>query len=243
MIQLRSLLYFFGLIVTVIVFALPMFTIGLLLPQKTAGKIACAWGRSNLWLLKYICRLDYEVHGWEENFPQHNAIIMAKHQSSWETIALRGILPPQQAWILKRELMWIPLFGWALAASGAIAIDRSAGRKAILQIVAQGVQRLRDGAWVVIFPEGTRTAPGERRKYGVGGALLAEKSGYPVIPIAHNAGVFWRRRSLTKLPGTIQVVIGPPIQSEGRSAAEINREVEEWIENTVASLPQSAEEF
>jgi 1-acyl-sn-glycerol-3-phosphate acyltransferase len=242
MILLRSLLYFVGLIVTVIVFALPMFTIGLLLPQKAVGLIANAWGRSNLWLLKYICRLDYEVHGWEENFPQHNAIIMAKHQSSWETIALRGILPPQQAWILKRELMWIPLFGWALAASGAISIDRSAGRRALHQIIEQGIKRLRTGAWVIIFPEGTRTAPGQRRKYGIGGAMLAEKSGYPVIPIAHNAGVFWRRRSLKKYPGTIQVVIGPPIQSKGRSAAEINREVEEWIESTVASLPQSTED-
>ncbi len=241
MILLRSLIYFIGLVISTIILALPMFTIGWLLPQKRVGLFANAWGRINLWLLKHICRLDYKVHGWKENFPQQNAIIMAKHQSTWETIALRGILPPQQSWILKRELMWVPVFGWALIPAGTISINRSAGRLALRQIIEQGTRRLRSGAWVVIFPEGTRTAPGERKRYGIGGAMLAEQTGYPIIPIAHNAGIFWRRRDLKKYPGTIQLVIGPPIQSKGRLAADINRDVEEWIESTVASLPQSTD--
>ncbi len=239
MILLRSLLYFSCMVIITVILALPMILLSWMLPPKKVGWFGNTWGKINLWLLKYVCQLDYVVHGWE-NLPQQNAIIMAKHQSTWETMSLRGILPPQQAWILKRELMWIPVFGWALAISGSIGIDRSAGRRAIRQIIEQGIQRLHEGAWVIIFPEGTRTAPGERRKYGVGGALLAEKSGYPVIPIAHNAGVFWRRRDVRKYPGTIQLVIGPPIQSEGRSADEINQQVEEWIETTMANLPHSS---
>ncbi len=239
MILLRSLLYFVCLIIVTIILALPIILLGWILSPQTVGWFGNAWGRSNLWLLKYICRLDYVVHGWEENWPQQNAIIMAKHQSTWETMSLRGILPPNQSWILKQELLRVPVFGWALAATHPIAIDRNAGRKAIRQILEQGVQRLQSGAWVIIFPEGTRTAPGERRKYGIGGALLAEKSNYPIIPIAHNAGVFWRRRDIRKYPGTIQVVIGPPIQSEGLSASEINQQVEEWIEATMAELPQN----
>ncbi len=152
---------------------------------------------------------------------------------------MRGLFPPEQAWILKRELMWIPLFGWALAAVGSIGINRSSGRSAIKQVIAKGTERLQKGRLVMIFPEGTRVAPGERKRYGMGGALLAEKSGYPIIPVAHNAGVFWRRRGVKKYPGTIQMVIGQPIDTKDKKANEIIAEVEEWIESTVAGLPQS----
>ncbi|MCP4933912.1 MAG: 1-acyl-sn-glycerol-3-phosphate acyltransferase, partial [bacterium] len=162
------------------------------------------------------------------------------HQSAWETISLRCILPTTQAWVLKRELMWIPVFGWALAVAQPIAINRKAGRKAVNQIIEIGRQRLRQGRSVVIFPEGTRVAPGERKRYGIGGAMLAKKSGYPIVPIAHNAGVFWPRRSLKKYPGTIQIVIGPEIKTDGRDAKEINKKVEAWIESTVAKLSQEA---
>ena len=134
--------------------------------------------------------------------------------------------------------MWIPIFGWALAAAEPIAINRKAGRRAAHQIIKQGRRRLELGRTVVVFPEGTRVAPGTRKKYGIGGALLAEKTGYPVVPIAHNAGVFWRRRGLKKFPGIIQVVIGPLIETKGLSAIEINRRAEQWIEATVSTLPQ-----
>jgi 1-acyl-sn-glycerol-3-phosphate acyltransferase len=143
--------------------------------------------------------------------------------------------------VLKKELLRVPFFGWALMAARSISIDRSAGRKAMKQVIEEGTRRLQNGDWVVIFPEGTRTAPGEKGRYGAGGALLAEKSGYPIVPIAHNAGVFWRRRDLRKYPGTIQVVIGPLIETQGLSGNEINRRVEQWIEDTVASLPQTPE--
>ncbi len=240
MILIRSSVFFTLLVLTTTLFAIPMFTIGLLMPYRPRCQIANAWGRVNLWLLDIICGLKYQVTGWE-NLQQKNAIILSKHQSAWETIALRGLLPPEQAWVLKRELLWVPLFGWALAAVEAIGIDRRSGRVAMRQVISKGTERLKQGRLVIIFPEGTRVAPGERKRYGLGGALLAEKSGYPIVPIAHNAGVFWRRRGVRKYPGTIQVVIGPAIETKDRSAAEINTQVEEWIESTVAALPQTIE--
>jgi 1-acyl-sn-glycerol-3-phosphate acyltransferase len=238
MILIRSIIFFTLLIVVTILFAILVFPIGMLIPFRQRCQIANAWGMLSLWLLAKICNLNYEIKG-QENLPEHSAIIMSKHQSAWETVALRGIVPPEQAWILKRELMWIPFFGWALAAVGSIGIDRSSGRSAMRQVISKGTERLKQGRLVMIFPEGTRVAPGEHKRYGMGGALLAEKSGYPIIPVAHNAGVFWRRRGVKKHPGTIQLVIGQPIETKDKTANEIIAEVEEWIESTVAGLPQT----
>lgn len=238
MIAIRSGIYFIFMVLTVVLFGLTMATIGRLMPLSVRDSIANAWGMSNLWLLKLICGLDYRIEG-AENLPEHSAIIMSKHQSTWETMSLRGLVAKNQSWILKQELMRVPIFGWALSAVPTIAIDRKAGRKAIKQVVEQGSKLLDQGRIIMIFPEGTRTFPGKSGKYGLGGALLAEKSEYPVIPIAHNAGVFWRRRGLEKHPGTIDVVIGEPISTKGRKASQIIREVEEWIESRVAEMPQS----
>ncbi len=237
MILLRSLLYFAALVVSVVVFGLLIALFGWFLPSSYADSMSNAWGMTNLWLLKWICGLSYRIKG-EEYLPDGGSIIMAKHQSTWETIALRGILPPAQSWILKQELMQIPLFGLGLKFAKSIAIDRSAGRKAAIKVVTEGVERLNEGRNVIIFPEGTRTAPGERKKYSIGGGLLAERSGAAVVPIAHNAGNFWRRRDVKKYPGTIDVVVGAPIESDGKKASEIMREVEDWIENTLETLPQ-----
>lgn len=236
MLIIRSTLFFLLLLINTILFAIPVFSIGMLLPFRTRCLIANAWGKTSLWLLGKTCNLTYRIEGWK-NLPEHSAIIMSKHQSAWETIAMRGFFPPEQAWILKRELMWIPFFGWALAAVGSISIDRSSGRSAMRQVIAKGTASLQQGRLVMIFPEGTRVAPGERKRYSMGGAILAEKSGYPIIPIAHNAGVFWRRRGVNKYPGIIQMVIGQPIGTKGKTANEIIAEVEEWIEATVAGLP------
>ncbi|MCG8427935.1 MAG: 1-acyl-sn-glycerol-3-phosphate acyltransferase [Chromatiales bacterium] len=240
MILLRSSVYFVFLVLSIIAIGLPISIIGWVLPFSINSRLANLWGRLNLFLLKWICNLDYRITGLE-HLEGGNAIILSKHQSAWETIALRSIIPHNQSWVLKRELMWIPVFGWALAVIGPIAINRKAGREAAKQVVDQGIERLKRGLFVIIFPEGTRVAPGERKKYGIGGALLAEKSGYPVIPVAHNAGVFWRRRDLKKYPGTIEVVIGPRIETQGLSLKEINQRVEEWIESTVEQLPGSIE--
>ena len=225
----RSLLFyplFFG---STLFFSLLLVIFGWALPYAQRCRIAVAWGAFNLWVLRVVCGLSYRVLGLE-NLPVGNAVLLVKHQSAWETLALWPILNRPLTWVLKRELMWIPVFGWALAVMQPVAIDRKAGKKALKEVVEQGKARLEQGRWVVIFPEGTRVAPGEQKKYGAGGALLAERSGFPVAPIAHNAGLFWRRRGIAKHPGVVEVSIGPVIETQGLSAGEINRRAEAWIE-------------
>lgn len=234
MIRIRSLLFYVLLALATVVFVIIGIVI-LPLPFPLRFGIMSHWARFNFLTLKYICGLDYTVEGLE-NIPAGPAIILCKHQSVWETLALQ-IHFPAQVWILKRELLWIPIYGWGLASMQPIAINRSSALRALKQIVSDGRKRLDRGLWVVIFPEGTRMAPGERGKYQVGGGLLAEKSGYPVVPVAHNAGHFWPRNSIDKRPGTIRMVIGPTISPAGKSAGQITLEAEQWIESTVASLP------
>lgn len=235
MLFIRSLLFTTIMIVTVPVFVLP----GLLLypfPYKVRYGFLSCWAKTVVWWLRLICDLRHEIIN-PENIPQGPAIIMCKHQSAWETIALQAIFPPQ-VWVLKHELIKIPIFGWALAMLESIAIDRGSGRKAVEQIVQQGIQRLQTGKWIVVFPEGTRVAPGRRKKFGIGGAVLAEQSGFPVVLVAHNAGDFWRRRSLIKRPGVIKVVIGPTIEPKGKTAAEIKDIAEKWINDTVDEISE-----
>jgi 1-acyl-sn-glycerol-3-phosphate acyltransferase len=237
-VTLRSLAYLCFLAFTVIIYSLPLGLLGWFLSPRQLGRIGQQWGRLNLAGLRVICGLTYRVQGLEA-LPAENCIVLSKHQSAWETIALRAILPPKQTWVLKRELMSVPFFGWALAPYRPIAIDRTEGRQALRKLLEQGTKWLLRGNLVVIFPEGTRVAPGERRRYSQGGAMLAKKAGAAVVPVAHNAGVFWRRRDVRKYPGTIDVVFGSPIQPGERSPAELTRVVEAWIEDRVASLPQA----
>jgi 1-acyl-sn-glycerol-3-phosphate acyltransferase len=198
------------------------------LPFRARFALARAWGKTLLFALKVVCRLDYRVEG-IENLPAAASIALVKHSSSWETFAQTVLLPPQ-AWVLKRELTWIPFVGWGIRLLHAIAIDRGAGGAAVRQMIEQGSQRLKSGKWIVVFPEGTRMAPGETRRYGVGGAAVAAATGALVVPVAHNAGYFWPRRGLMKRPGTIRVVIGKPIVTQGRDAREINEEAQRFIE-------------
>lgn len=227
MTQLRSLIFNLGMWFMVIPFTLLAL---LLMPVKapTRSYIVAGWARFVMRWLSLTCGLNYRVIG-RENIPDHPSVVLAKHQSAWETIALQAILPPQ-IWVLKRELLWLPLFGWALWALKAIAIDRSAGREALKQLVSQGKDRLRQGLWVVIFPEGTRIAPGTRGKYHIGGAWLATHVSGTVVPVAHNAGRFWSKNSLLKRPGTITVSIGQPIDATGMKPDALNKQVEAWIE-------------
>lgn len=229
----RSLLFWLGFILNVFVFGLLIVSL-FFTSSSFRLKVARLWSYANNFLLKIFCGIDFKVEG-QENLNVKTAIILSKHQSTWETLALHSFTPYVH-WVFKRELMYIPIFGWALALTDPIGINRGAGRAAIKQLVAEGKQKLDDGKWMVLFPEGTRTAPGESKKYKIGGALLAEKSGYPVIPIAHNAGEFWPKHSFIKWPGTISVVIGPAIESKGRSADEINKEVFDWIEGSMQKI-------
>jgi 1-acyl-sn-glycerol-3-phosphate acyltransferase len=204
------------------------------LPFRKRFILARVWGLVLLWALKWTCRLDYRIEG-QENLPAGNHIALWKHSSSWETIAM-AVVFPRQVWVLKRELLWVPVVGWGIRQLHAIAIDRKSGHSAVGQVVEQGKQRLDEGDWIMIFPEGTRMPHGQTRKYGVSGTLLARECDKLIVPVAHNAGSYWPRRGLRKKPGTVRVVIGPPIAANGRDVREINREVQAWIESTVARL-------
>ncbi len=230
---LKSLLYTVLLPVTLAVHV----SIGLLtivLPYEWRYAWLSLWPKFQTWLLKVLCGLDYEISGWE-NMPQGPAIILGKHQSSWETFAFVKFFP-RQTYVFKRELLWIPFFGWALAMLHPIAIDRGAGRKAVEQLIRRGREKLEQGIWVIVFPEGTRMPANTRGKYKLGGAILAAETGYPVVPVAHNAGSHWPRNQMYKLPGKIQVVIGPVIESKGRKADEIMSDAETWIEGRMMEL-------
>jgi 1-acyl-sn-glycerol-3-phosphate acyltransferase len=192
------------------------------------------WATIMMWVVKHVCRIDYRVIG-RENMPTQPSIILAKHQSAWETMAFQHIFP-DQVFVLKKELMRVPFFGWGLAQLPTISIDRNAGKDALEQVVEQGRDRLQRGFWVVVFPEGTRTAPGSSRRYKLGGAWLAAHTRAPVVPVAHNAGEFWSRRAFRKYPGTITVSIGPAIDTNGLSADEINARARKWIEGEMRRL-------
>ena len=235
MLILRSLLFNLVLFSTVTVYAILAVLTFPFAPLKRY-RIISQWARFHIWLLKVLCHLDYRVEG-AERLPQQTAIILSKHQSTWETLAFQQIFPPQ-VWVLKRELLWLPFFGWGLAMTQPIAIDRNAGRKAIDQIVDQGRDRLATGRWVVVFPEGTRMAVGQTKRHGIGGAVLAARTGHPVVPVAHNAGSYWPRRGFIKHPGTIRIVIGPVIDSHGKTPEEIRQLAETWIANTMATMEE-----
>jgi 1-acyl-sn-glycerol-3-phosphate acyltransferase len=236
MIFIRSVLFFVFFVLSTTLIAGTAFFIAWFLPPMKRFLFDTAWSKVNLWGLKMICGLDYRLEG-SEHIPETPCIVLAKHQSTWETIALISLIPHPKAWVIKRELLFVPIFGWVMIHFRPIAIDRKAGRKSVSQIIEQGQERLDSGLSIIIFPEGTRVAPGSRNRYGIGGALLAVKTGYPVLPVAHNAGVYWKRRGIIKYPGRIEVRIGPLIQSNGKSAQHINKEVEEWIENQQEQMP------
>jgi 1-acyl-sn-glycerol-3-phosphate acyltransferase len=204
------------------------------LPFRRRFSLARFWGRVLLGALKLTCRLDYVIEGCE-NLPEGNHIALWKHSSSWETIAM-AVVFPRQVWVLKRELLWIPFVGWGIRQLHAIAIDRKSGSSAVHQVVDQGKQRIAEGDWVMIFPEGTRMALGQTRKYGVSGALLAREAGRFIVPVAHDAGHYWPRRGLFKRSGRIRVVIGPPISAEGADPREVNERAQMWIESTLRRL-------
>lgn len=200
----------------------------------TRYRVISAWARMMVAAVEAICGIRYRVIG-AERLPPPPYIVLAKHQSAWETLAFQVVFPPQ-VWVIKRELLWIPFFGWGLAMLAPIAIDRGAGPRALRQMLDQGRDRLARGFCIVIFPEGTRVAPGTRREYQPGGAWLATKTATPVVPVAHNSGEMWRRNAFLKYPGTITVSVGPPIETRGLAPEEVNRRVEEWIENEMRRI-------
>ena len=234
MLILRSLLFYIGQIISTILIA-PIGIIAFPLDFKKRYYLITRWAVFNLWWLKICCNVTYKIEG-KDNIPGKPCIVMSKHQSAFETLALQQIFIPQ-VWVLKKELLQIPIYGWGLASMQPIAINRDSTIKSFRQIADQGCDRLKKGYWVIIFPEGTRVAPNKKKKYLPGGGMLAEKSGAQVVPVAHNAGRLWPRNSMIKKPGLITIKIGPVIESENKSAKEITDEVENWIEKEIGELP------
>ena len=232
---LRSLVFtglLFGVTAAFGVIVLVAACLPLSLEQRYA--VPRAWGRVLTWLAAVVCGLGYTIEG-RENLPDRPFVSLWKHSSAWETMAQMFVVPTA-SWLLKREVTWIPIVGWAVLTYKPIAINRSAGHSAVNQVVAQGRERLAAGMGVIVYPEGTRVLPGQTRKYGISGALLAKEAGAPVVPIAHNSGYLWPRRSPLKKKGTIYVVIGPPIDPTGLDAREVNARAQEWIETTIAEI-------
>jgi 1-acyl-sn-glycerol-3-phosphate acyltransferase len=217
---------------TVIFSFIALATFPLDLPARY--RVITLWTRLVLWAARSICGIRYRVLG-AEQLPEPPFIVLSKHQSAWETLAFQMIFPPQ-VWVVKRELLWLPFFGWGLAMLAPIAIDRGSGTRALRQMLEQGRDRLARGLCVVIFPEGTRVAPGERRGYQLGGAWLATRTHSPVVPVAHNSGEVWGRNAFLKYPGVITVSIGAPIETSGIAADALNGQVEEWIETEMARI-------
>lgn len=229
----RSLVFFVGMLVTAIIYT-PVALLAFPLPAVHRSNVIGWWANMIVAWLRLTCGLSHRVAGLE-NLPAKPCVILSKHQSAWETIAFQHIFPAQ-AWVLKRELLWIPFFGWGLAATRPIAIDRKAGLRALDDVVRQGMERLAGGRYVVVFPEGTRMGPGERGRYNPGGAMLASRAGVPVVPVAHNSGSYWSRRGFLKRPGVIEVRVGPPIDVTDKRAKQVSAEAEAWIEARMVEL-------
>lgn len=236
MLLLRSLLFQFYFFASVVIASMSIFLMWPF-PFAVRSAIARNWGKSMLWVGRIVCGLDYVIEG-RENIPAEPSVIMIKHTTVFETYAQLAIFPPQ-TWVVKRELQWIPLFGWGLAAMRPIAIDRGAGHTAVTRVIEQGRERLARGIWITIFPEGTRVPAGQTKKFGVSGAALAREVGCLIVPVAHNAGDLWPRRGLIKKPGLIRFCIGPPVDPAGRPPKETNRIVQDWIETKMHEISAS----
>jgi len=236
-----NIAFVIGQVVSTILFSPLALILSLFLGSLQKAAFIGLWAGFLRWWLNICCRIDFKVSG-IEHLPEEPSIVISNHQSAWETIMFQKIFPPQ-SYLLKKELLWIPFFGWGLASNEPIAIDRGKKTQALQQLIAQGIERLKNGRWIIIFPEGTRRPVGQPGTFQVGGAFIASKTGAPVVPVAHNAGVFWsKKNSFNKKPGTVEVVIGPLIESKGRKAREINLQAEEWILHAMQELPITAEQ-
>lgn len=233
MASLRSVLFALVALIVTPIYAI-LACLLCVLPTMVRHRIITTYAHVMMWLVRHLLGIRYTLLG-RENIPAVPAVIVSKHQSAWETLALQVVFPPL-CFVLKRELLRIPFLGWGLAQLPSIAIDRSAGKDALTQVLEQGCERLTEGISVVIFPEGTRVAPGMHRRYKPGGAALATQCGAPLVPVAHNAGEFWPRNAFLKQPGNIVMSIGPPIITTGRSTNDVNEEVEAWIEGEMRRL-------
>ena len=230
---LRAVLFVVAAVLITAPFSL-LIVAAIILPLKARYALVDAWRRLFMLLIAGILGIRYQVIG-RENIPAKASVILCKHQSAWETVALQEIFP-HMVFVMKRELLLLPFFGWAFMSMKMISIDRKAGKDALSQVVEQGRDRLAAGYWVTIFPEGTRVPPGLKKRYKGGGAHLASQAGVAVVPVAHNAGECWPRNAFIKKPGTVTVSIGPAIDTYGLTDSEVIARTEAWIEAEVRRI-------
>ena len=227
MIRVRSILFYIGKALSTVPFFL-VSLLALLTPPRRRSHLIAGWAGFVTWWLKITCGLSHEIEG-IENLPERPCVIACSHSSTWETIVTQTFLPPV-AWVLKKELLNIPVFGLGLRATGPIAIDRSDSKNALDQVIDQGLEKFKEGRYVLIFPEGTRTPWGEKGRYKKGAAKLALAANEVIVPIAHDAGKYWSNKSWWIKPGTIKCIFGPEISIKGKTDTELTNEIQSWIE-------------
>ncbi|MBC3876393.1 1-acyl-sn-glycerol-3-phosphate acyltransferase [Undibacterium sp. FT79W] len=224
----RSFIFMLLMIAITVIWS-PISMLFAFLPYNQRYYITARWNVFVVWAARVVCGIRYEFKGYE-NFPDAPAIILSKHQSAWETIFLLMATPRPLVFVFKKEITYIPFFGWAISMLRMIPIDRKKGKDAFAQVVSTGKKRLADGQWIIMFPEGTRIPVGKKGSYKGGGARLAVETNTPVVPIALNSGECWPKNSFIKKPGLITVSVGKPISPDGCTAAELMQKVETWIE-------------
>jgi 1-acyl-sn-glycerol-3-phosphate acyltransferase len=235
----RSLLLLLYLIVYTVPYAIACFIAFPFLRADRRYWMAAGWCKSTIVVLRHLNGIRYTIEGWE-NLPDGPAVLLSKHQSAWETLAFPALMPRPLCYVFKRELLFVPFFGWALGLLKMVHIDRKQGKDAFASVTRQGRARMDEGAWVIMFPEGTRTRVGSQGKYKTGGARFAVATGAPVVPIAHNAGRVWPRHSFLKYAGIVTVSIGKPIATTGLTPEEVNQRVETWIEAEMRRIDPAA---
>jgi 1-acyl-sn-glycerol-3-phosphate acyltransferase len=236
---LRSLLYAVWLSVTVAPWALMVLVVSIFVRGTPLYWLCVGWVRLAMWGSRWICGIRCRLQGME-NLPDGPAILAPKHQSAWETLAFTTIMPRPLCYVFKRELLWVPFFGWALGRLDMVHIDRSRRAEAWNKVAEQGGRYMQQGNWVIMFPEGTRTARGSQGAYKAGASRLAVATGAPLVPIAVTSARCWPRNAFIKKPGVIDVSVGRPIPSVGREPEELMREVEAWVEAEMRRLDPEA---
>lgn len=235
----RSLLFVLFMAVTVVPWATAVVLASIVVPGRIVYRMCVGWLTFSIWGAKVICGVHARLHGFDR-LPDEPVVLLPKHQSTWETFAFPGLMPHPLCYVFKRELLWIPFFGWAMARMDMIHIDRSRRSEAWRRVLEQGRRFMAKGHWVIMFPEGTRAARGERGSYKSGGTRLAIDCGVPVLPVAVTSARCWPRKTFTLRPGVIDVSVGPAIASTGRKPEELMREVERWIEAEMRRLDPEA---
>jgi len=231
--MLRSIVFTIVLFISVAPFALLVILVRIF-GTKASATVSKSWAHFIDWSCRVLCGLSFSIEG-QENIPDQACVVFLKHSSAYETI-IQWLVMPEQTWVLKRELMWAPFFGWALACLSPIAINRGSGKQAVNQVINKGKKQLSAGRCIMIFPEGTRMPSGQTRRYGISGTLLAQEAGTVILPIAHNAGDYWPRRGWLKRPGNVVFSIGKAVNPAGRDPRQVNEEIQEWIESRLKEI-------